>query len=152
MPRFGALQATDVWAAAARTLTDISAEEIFDLPALTTTYPNAEPLSAAEANAFGSWVQISANIGTGKRLILATVTPAQAASPAWELEIGEGASGSEVAVTKVSGVNINLSAAGQASPLVFPLWKSLTDGARISCRVKDDSPSALAYEVVLMVA
>lgn len=152
MPRFGALQASAVWAATTRTLTDFSAEEIFDLPIFTEFYPDAAVSSAALANTFGSWTQLLADVGTGKRLVFLVLDFRSGLSTPWEVEIGEGASGSEAAVARACGRVDWHSSAGFKGIVVVPLWKSLTDNARISARAKDDSNAAVEYGVVLLVA
>lgn len=142
MPRFGDLLSTDVWAAATRTLSDFSAEEIFDLPLLSTTYQAQLVTSAASVDGFGSWVQLSADIGAGKRLIGVYVTQAGGSSLQWEVEIGEGGSGSEAAVARVAGSFLVADNTGHRAPIYIPVWKSLTDNARISTRARDQRSDA----------
>ncbi len=152
MPKFGDLLATDVWAAAARTLTDFSAEEIFDLPIMDSIYPGVALTSSASANTFGSWVEISADIGVGKRLIAVSVVFTDTNGTVFEIEIGEGANPNEAAVARVEGSMYMGSAAGFENPAVFYLWKSLTDNARITARVKDGEAAGRVFWVAAMVA
>mgnify|MGYP001574719651 CR=1 FL=1 len=142
-----------VWAASARTLTAFAAEELFDIPIFDSLYTLVTISSGAVANAFGSWVQISANIGSGKRLIGLMVNPRTPATQVmFEVEAGEGAAAAEAAVARVLGLNHQVTLVGFIQGMYFPVWKSLSDNARISCRVRDNVASAYEYEVVLMVA
>jgi len=150
MPKFGtdiAPTAAEIWAAATRTLTDFSAEEIFDLPIFDDTYAQVSPTSSATADTYGSWAQFSADIGVGKRLLFVVIRNDNDTTIInGELEIGEGASGSEAAVARV------LYTIGGWAQLVFPVWKSLTDNARIACRCKDNEAEAIRLCVHPMVA
>jgi len=89
------------------------------------------PVSSATVDTFGSWVEYSADIGTGKKLLGIYIQNGGAALAAlnnFELEIGEGVVSSEVAVSRVGGW-------GQAAEdgYVFtPLNRTLTNNARIS--------------------
>ncbi len=146
MPRFGELLDTDVWAAATRTLTAFAAEEIFDLPAIDDAYPKVLALSSAVVDTFGSWVEISADVGTGKRLVALSISPWTGLSEAQsaDIEIGEGAAGSEAAITHVpipSGSSIS------TSRVPVYLWRALTDNARLSVRVKDEDAAANNYSI-----
>jgi len=149
MPKFGELIATDVWEAAARTLTDISIEELFDLPELTTRYPRTSINTSGTPNTFGAWGQISADVGTGKRLLGCMIGMASAvANVTVEIEFGVGASGSEVAITRccLPHYTSTYSIAGW-----FPLYRAITDGARLSARAKDTASATVAVGVVVMV-
>lgn len=149
MPKFGELLGTDVWAAAARTLTDFSAEEIFDLPIID-SFSSASKVtvtSSGTANAYGSWVQILADVGAGKRLIFVGLRTDVATSKGVELEIGQGAGGSEVAITRVPTV-----AASWLAQAPVYLWLALADNIRLSCRIRDDSASADAFELAVGMA
>ena len=157
MPKVGTVEKAQisaaVWAESARTLTDFSAEEIFDLPLMDSIYPGVAVYSSATANAFGSWVQLSADVGVGKRLIGAVFGISYTALQAlFEVEFGEGASAAEVAVARVEGVSDYVTAAGWKSTISFPIWKSLSDNARLSVRVRDNVASAYIYLVSVMVA
>lgn len=141
MPKFGVLIATDVWEAAARTLTDFSAEELFDLPILDAFVPSGMGFiqSSGTADAFGSWVELVADVGVGKRLIALTIR--MGASTTVEIEVGEGVSGSEVAIARHAG------AFNEAAGFILPFWKSLTDNARLALRTRDAESSVKAYYV-----
>jgi len=145
MPRFGHVSAADVWAAGTRTLTDLSAEEIFDLPALDAFAPSGQGYveSAAPADQFGAWVELVADVGAGKRLIELSVRPDS--STAAEIEIGEGASGSEVAIARSQA----MTQAGHTQRIQF--WKSLTDNARLAARARDAEATAKAYYMMLVI-
>ena len=145
MPEFGELQPTEVWAATTRTLTDISEEEICDLPLLESRYRLGTIASAASADGFGSWTQLIADVGTGKRLIYLGMRPDSLTVDAWfEVEIGEGASGSEAAVARMNGICY-----GSSAMLTKRLNKSLSNNARITARVRDHSASALTWALAL---
>jgi hypothetical protein len=129
-------------------VTDLSEEEVSDLPDFDALYGQTQIQSAADANVFGAWSQISADIGTGKRLVYLMVTPdGSNASAAYELEIGEGASTSEAAVTRALSPYFHA-----ATLAIFRLNRALTDNARISVRARDGSGSALYYDISIMVA
>lgn len=162
MPRFGEMQAADPWSAATRTLTnpsgvfsdatrtltDISAEEIFDLPIADDTYavtPN--PSSGAAAGTYGAWTLATADVGAGKRLLWIALIPIHSAQLTFEVELGEGAAGSEAAVARVISVIGTISAVGHRPTQIFYLWKSLSNNARLSVRVKDEEVLALQYAI-----
>lgn len=142
-----------VWGAGNRTLTDISAEEIFDLPLMDSTYAAKTAASAAGADTFGSWSELVADVGAGKRLLYVVILPQNInASARWEIEFGEGAGGSESTVARLWGVTYAVSNVGYIVPLHFTLFKSLSDNARLSARARDQSGSALAYQIAVMIA
>ncbi len=143
------LVATDVWAAAARTLTDFSAEELFDLPELDSTYGNGIPSSGGVGGDFGAWVELVADVGVGKRLIAVPVRQDTATGPAnIEVEIGEGANPNEAAITRFSCAF--RSTMGENA--VVYVWRSLTDNARLSVRIRDSDAAARTYVVGTMIA
>lgn len=153
VPRFGELQASEVWAAATRTLTAFNAQSLFDLPALQSVYPAEDITSSAVADAFGDWVQISADIGASRRLVHLIVAQGSSDSIfSIEVEVGEGGAGNEAAVARIQLVTIAATNVGQLSVWVIPLWKSLTDNARISVRVRDDRAYARTYYAGIGVA
>ena len=153
MPRFGELRATDVWAASSRTLSAFAAADLFDLPAVDSQYPGGTVNQSASANTFGSWTQLVANVGAGKRLIGVVVAPDVAATTTpWEMEFGEGAAGAEAAVARVGGITQEVSNVGRTPVLVFWLWKSLTSGARLSARVKSSQAAAFGFLVAVNIA
>ena len=152
MPKFGELLATDVWAAAARTLTDISAEEIFDLPEIDSTYPGKTVTSSATADTFGSWAELVADVGVGKRLLGIVIGLATAATAHVEVEIGEGESGSESAITRGNVSALVMSPAGVGGPIFIPLWRTLTDNARLSARIRDSVVTPAGHRVVPLIA
>jgi len=109
------------------------------------------PVSSATLDTFGSWLQYSADIGIGKKLLGIYIQNGGAALAAlnnFELEIGEGAVSSEVAVSRVGGW-------GQAAEdgYVFtPLNRTLTNNARISVRVRDSESAVNNFVVYILVA
>lgn len=103
-------------------------------------------VSAAEAwtgAGFGSWVEAIANIGTGKRLVGYVVASKHGNTVGFEIEIGEGAAASEAAILRDVFINPNY----QYAFKVYT-WKSLTNSARLSARVRDSSASALTYDLI----
>jgi len=168
VPRFGELQPTDVWSAASRTLTDysgvwtvasrtltdFSAEEIFDLPRFDDLYGATAPTSSATANAFGAWTEMIANVGTGKRLLYLALTPDDAGTGSinYQIEVGEGTAGNEVAVARYQGRVRRGASDDERGERIIPLWKSLTDNARISVRLKDSEAAARIYRVTPQIA
>ena len=92
-------------------------------------------ISAASANTFGAWVQLSANIGTSKFLKGTSITASNPAGT-WaltECEISEGSSGSEVVIQRVTGL-------GNGTERVYQLLQNqaLTNGSRIAVRVRNE--------------
>ena len=150
MPQIGLgteLTAALVWAAATRTLSAFAAQDLFLLPAKDDIYVTASPISSASADTYGSWVQLSANIGAGRVLVgivVFSVTTLTAGGNL-DLQIGEGASSSEAAVETV-----NLPGTGTNYTVFIPLWRALTDSARISVRAKDSIASAITYRVAII--
>lgn len=142
----------EIWAASARTLTDFSAEELFDLPSYTSGYPATALTSSATAHTFGAWVEIAADVGVGKRLIGIVVAFTDTNASAWEIELGEGGGGSEAAVALMSGTFVFASAVGEQPGIFYPIWKSLSDNARLSARVKDTEAAGRGFRVVALIA
>ncbi len=144
--------ATAIWAEPARTLTDFSAEKLFDLPELTSPYPYTTLTSSVSANVFGSWVEIIADVGVGKRLIAATWSTDLNANQANQVEFGEGASGSEIAITRATKPFIVVGTGAIYPIWSHDFWRSLTDNARLSVRVKDDLAAGKNYFLTVQVA
>ena len=140
MPKLGVLTAAEVWAQATRTLTDISAEEIFDLPDITVTYP---PVNVA------SWIELVADVGTGKRLVWVSATIVSAANVGFVLELGEGTGSNESRIAAMNGRNRYSSDVGPNITVHRMLWRALSDNARLSARAKDDDGGAVTYTIVL---
>ncbi len=114
------------------------------------TYIPAGNLTIASAgtNAFGAWVEYSADIGTGKKLVGFVYIPANdALDRPVEIEIGEGAVASEVAVCRINSVG-----GLEETRTHFPLNRTITDNARVSLRARDNVGQALSYHVVILVA
>ena len=142
--------AAAIWANANRLLSDISAEEIFDLPIFDSTYALASPASSGTADTFGSWVQISADVGVGRRLLYVVigVLNSLGGSNHGEMEFGEGGAGSEAAVTRAQFLGVQT----DHQQIVVPLWRALTDNARLSVRARDSVASAYTFRVVAALA
>jgi len=114
------------------------------------TYINGGTLTIASAgtNAFGAWVEYSADIGTGKKLVGFIFIPtADALGRSIEIEIGEGAVSSEVAISRINSVG-----GLKETRTHFPLNRTITNNARVSLRVRDNIGQALSYHVVILVA
>ena len=142
-----------VWAAASRTLSAFAAEELFDLPIMDSVYPGATIAASAVANTFGSWVELSANIGSGKRLIGVIVfTTTIAPGVYWEVEFGEGAAAAEAAIARIEGSSYRASHAGYMPMVYYPLWKALSTNARLSARVRNSEAVANGFQVSVLVA
>ena len=133
-PFLASNSAVAIWAAATRVLTDISMEDVMDTPGFDSGYQNAN-LTGGAADVFGVWAQISANVGTSKRLLYVVASPA-AAWVAGEVEIGEGGVGAEARIT---GFGIP---SRTSSITVIPVFKSLTNNARLSARLRESGGAA----------
>ncbi len=141
MPKFGELQASEPWAAATRTLTDFSAEQVFDLPALDAWAPSSQGfvVSGAGADLFGAWAQLVANVGVGKRLIeIAARTSVVCAA---EIQVGDGGAGNEVTIGRQQGVW------AANSVLRMQFWLTLTNNSRLSFRVRTSEAVAVEFYV-----
>lgn len=112
-----------------------------------TAYRAVELTSSATVDAFGSWVQITANIGTSRTLLSAHVRVLPQSDSEYEVEIGEGAAGSEAAVWRLTGSFRFDSAAGRQDGVAFPASRTLTDNARLSARVRDSLSTGQNYRV-----
>lgn len=142
-----------VWARATRTLTDLSLEEIADLPIQDSFYPsNIGVTTSATINTFGSWVELIANVGNGKRLLWVALIVANSAAASYQVELGEGAAGVEAAVARVAYHRLKITAVGLMIPAVYPLFRTLTDGARLTARARGDSAEAIDAAVSVGIA
>jgi len=109
------------------------------------------PASPATVDTFGSWVEYSADIGTGKKLLgiyIQSGPATLAAANNFELEIGEGAVASEAAVARVGGWGQT----AEKGHVFTPLNRTLTNNARISLRVRDSEAAANNFTVYILVA
>jgi len=109
------------------------------------------PASSATVDTFGLWVQYSADIGTGKKLLgiyIQNGGATLASANNFEMEIGEGAVASESAVSRIGGWGQN----AEKGYVFTPLNRTLTDNARISLRVRDSESGANNYVVYILVA
>lgn len=131
--------AAEIWSHAAREL-DLA------LPASVVPSAVASATSAAAADVFGAWAQLDADVGTGKRLVWVAVRLVTPTAVVTEIELGEGAGGSESAVTRLLYVFTNNDATN-----VFMLWRELTDNARLSVRARDTDGAAVQYQVLPIV-
>lgn len=146
------LVATDVWSAASRTLSAFDAAALFDVGEIDSAYPAAALTSSGTADTFGAWVELIADVGASKRLIGIIVAFTDTNASSWEIEIGEGAGAAEAAITRVSGTYVFSSAVGFQPGVFYPLWRSLTDNARLSARVKDTEAAGRGFRVTAVVA
>ena len=113
-------------------------------------YPVALPASMGSVNIFGAWVEVSADIGTDKKVYYAVFgKPHTFPVTSWEIEVGEGASTSEVAVARAFGSWAGSVAGG--SPIVIPLHLNLTNNARITVRVRDNRGAVLVWRLGLLI-
>ena len=143
-----ALNAEAVWAATSRELTGFSADEIFDLP-IYDDIGSVFAASAASADSFGSWVEIAADIGAGKRLMGFNVIHLGAVNiDDITVEIGTGGLGAESAVARGRH---NQRASAEIG-MTFLVGVSLADNARLSCRAKDSSGAARFSAVAVHVS
>ena len=143
-----ALNAEAVWAATSRELTGFSADEIFDLP-IYDDIGGVFVASAASADAFGSWAEIAADIGVGKRLMGFNLIHAGAINiDNITMEIGTGGLGAESAVARG---RYNQRASAEIG-MSFLVGVSLADNARLSCRAKDASGDARFTAVAVHVS
>jgi len=109
------------------------------------------PVSSATVDTFGSWLQYSADIGTGKKLLGIYIQNGGATLAAlnnFELEIGEGAVASEAAVSRVGGWGQT----AEKGYVFTPLNRTLTNNARISVRIRDSESAVNNYVVYILVA
>jgi len=114
------------------------------------TYRNGGNLTIVSAgtNTFGAWVEYSADIGTGKKLIgLVYISVLGVLGTSVEIEIGEGAVSSEVAISRINSVGLV-----EETRTHFPLNRTITDSSRVSLRVRDNIGQAKSYHVVILVA
>ncbi len=103
---------------------------------------------SAGTNTFGAWVEYSPDIGTGKKLIGFVYIPAALVlGTSVEIEIGEGAAASEVAICRINSVG-----GLEETRTLFPLNRTITNNARVSLRVRDNIGAAKSYPVVILVA
>ena len=133
------LKASQVWGLVRRSLR----YPIFD-----SIYPNTTATTSATANTFGAWVQISADIGTNKKLYYVVVGTLNATSSdrSIEFEIGEGAGGSEVAVARGGLLIAAVNAVSMGyMPIVVSIHVNLTNNARLSVRAKNSVAAANTY-------
>jgi len=118
------------------------------------SYASIAPASSATANTYGTWKQISADIGASKRLyyLVVGMYETEATVERIQVEVSEGAASSEVAVARailplyqwpISG--------GPATPIIVPIMVDLTDNARIAVRAKDNVAEAITYRITVLV-
>jgi len=108
-------------------------------------YAQYQTVAAGSAGVYGSYVEFSPNIGVEKTLVAIMIKAVTGTLLHWNCDIAEGASGSEVVKTRVSGFMFG----GGQQPVVLLLNKTLTASSRISCRTKC-SWSSESLQVQLM--
>lgn len=117
----------------------------------TEVYPTPPDLqnldSAAAAGSFGSWVQLAAAVSDPFWLAVLVIHDRNTATDRpFELQVGEGAAGSESAIHSVHGwFDGNLH--NYIVPILVP--RKVTGGPRLAVRVQDNNASALTYSVQL---
>lgn len=136
----------DAWAAATRELTHISAEEIFDLPTFDDLYEVGSISSSGSADAFGSWVELVADVGVGKRLCYLSINPSGSVVNV-QVQVGEGVFGSE---SPIEYINFGVRKEGQNQ--VIGTFLALSDNVRLSARAKDSTAGAISYTLGVMIA
>ncbi len=94
-------------------------------------------LTAGLSEAFGAWTELLASVGTSKVLIGLSILGFNRANVNYaEIEIGEGASGSEIVITRcMFGLMVD-TIAGYGSIGFIPLYRELTNNARLSARLR----------------
>ena len=109
------------------------------------TYVSGEfSITTATLNVFTSWTQYSANIGSGKKIIGLTIDNNQNQRENISLEISEGASASEVAISRLCVLTHGVT--------FFPLNRTITNNSRIAIRIKSGRTAAVVFTLNLMVA
>ena len=109
------------------------------------TYVSGEfSITTATLNVFTSWTQYSANIGSGKKIIGLTIDNNQNQRENISLEISEGASASEVAISRLCVLTHGVT--------FFPLNRTITNNSRIAIRIKSARTASVVFTLNLMVA
>lgn len=126
-------------------ITDLSARV---LPEIDDTYNIQTINSSATKDVYGDWEELIANVGAGKTLLYIIVSQSTSLSSGklYEVEAGEGAGGSEAAITRVFGVGT-----GSIEKTVYPVFRALSDNARLSVRVRDELTATPSYMVTVMI-
>jgi len=109
------------------------------------TYVSGEfSITTATLNVFTSWTQYSANIGSGKKIIGLTIDNNQNQRENISLEISEGASASEVTISRLCVLTHGVT--------FFPLNRTITNNSRIAIRIKSARTASVVFTLNLMVA
>jgi len=114
------------------------------------TFIGTTPVTAvtsATINTFGAWVEYSADIGTGKKLLgISFKSNNTTTLEMCEIEVGEGAAASEAAVARISSMIV------ANNGFFLPLNRTLTTSARIAVRVRQSGDAAdNNYGIALLV-
>jgi hypothetical protein len=114
----------------------------FTIPAISTmSYGSVSVSSSGSADTFGSWTELVADVGSDKTLIRMTWVDRTDVEIKYIIEIGEGASTAEAAITSHSGYKVG------RGEMVVDFWIKLTDDARLSARVKDNAGAAHDFRI-----
>ena len=107
-----------------------------------------DTVASSSIDTFGSWTELFSNIGTGKKILglFCKNGSGGAGKASFEIEIGEGASGSESTVSRISGYY-----AGSEN-WEFPLNRTVTNNVRIAVRVREGNTNANSWKIGIIVA
>jgi len=114
-------------------------------------WPHVSVTSSASADTFGSWVEISGDIGTSKTLFGMSVNLNEniIAADSVEFEVGEGASSSEARV--LGRTFMGSTDTGDTAFYAINVNLALTDNARITVRARDDDASTRQHRILLWI-
>ena len=152
MAKFGEITATQVWAAATRTLTDLDLHDLVSYPVPASGYPTTTITTSASADTFGSWTQLVADVGTGKQLRGVMVSVAHGFQVAGEIEVGVGGAGAEAVIYRFAARNYMRTDVGWFVPLWVPVEVLMANNARLSARARSAQAAANDFYVSPVVA
>ncbi len=106
-------------------------------------------LSHANANTFGAWVQVIADIGDAAWLASLSLVSASNGSSIYALECGIGAGAAEVAFARFTGNMYAFSDVGHTLPMIytFPYPIYIPNGTRFAIQISDSVANANAYRI-----
>jgi len=109
--------------------------------------------SAASANGYGSWVQMTASTAEDIYILAVSISPVVATHTYVQIDIATGAAASE---SSIGELHVGVATSG-GDPLVMTTYLPLAiplkvvSGTRIACRTADSSASALSHILTLHV-
>jgi len=106
--------------------------------------------SSGTINTFGAWVEHDASVSADSWIaIISIIRISNAKGPGAVLEIGVGASGSEVTKIRLSHKWMYDTDAGYQSPIIFslPIPIKVASGVRIAARIADDGAAVNYYKI-----